>query len=204
MTREDSRVHPSVINLALFSRKDLPFIAGLKVRWHLAGCSECGNQVRLFRSAVEQVRHSARTEPLGGLELDWPRLEREMLGNIAVGLDAARCIEKVGRKRGFLRAAALIAGLGVLFVWGWFAHIPAEQNARLYSAIRSAFTRPPTLQAPELKATPGGIAVRTQGATLTLLHPPSAVVSLSGSSAVMARYVDDETGQITITKVYAQ
>jgi hypothetical protein len=55
-----------------------------------------------------------------------------------------------------------------------------------------------------LRSTPEGIAVRTQGATLTILHPRSAVVSLSGSSAVAARYVDEDTGQVTIANVYGQ
>jgi hypothetical protein len=55
-----------------------------------------------------------------------------------------------------------------------------------------------------LQSTPGGIAVRTQGATLTILHPNSAVISLSGTSGVSARYFDEETGQVTITKVYGQ
>jgi len=55
-----------------------------------------------------------------------------------------------------------------------------------------------------VRTTPQGIAVRSQGATLTLLNPSSATVSLSGASAVGARYIDDETGQITITNVYGQ
>ena len=55
-----------------------------------------------------------------------------------------------------------------------------------------------------VQTTPHGIAVRSQGATLTLLSPSSATVSFSGASAVGARYIDDETGQITITNVYGQ
>jgi hypothetical protein len=55
-----------------------------------------------------------------------------------------------------------------------------------------------------LKNTPDGIAVRTQGATLTIMHPRSAVVLVSGPSSMSARYVDEDTGQVTITKVYAQ
>jgi hypothetical protein len=55
-----------------------------------------------------------------------------------------------------------------------------------------------------LRSTPGGIVVRSQGGTLTILHPNSAVVSLSGTAGVSARYIDEETGQVTITKVYGQ
>jgi hypothetical protein len=62
----------------------------------------------------------------------------------------------------------------------------------------------PQIAGTQLKTTPDGIAVRAQGATLTILHPASAVVSVSGPSSMSARYVDEETGQVTITKVYAQ
>jgi hypothetical protein len=55
-----------------------------------------------------------------------------------------------------------------------------------------------------LRATPDGISVRAQGATLTILHPRSAVVSMSGASAVRARYVDEDSGEVTITSVYGQ
>jgi len=55
-----------------------------------------------------------------------------------------------------------------------------------------------------LRTTPDGITVRTESATLTIMHPPSAVLSLSGASSVAARYVDEQTGQVTITKVYGQ
>jgi len=50
------------------------------------------------------------------------------------------------------------------------------------------------------------ISVHAQGATLTLLNPGATpvTVSLSGSSAVTASYVDDATGQVTITNVYGQ
>jgi hypothetical protein len=41
---------------------------------------------------------------------------------------------------------------------------------------------------------------------LTLLHPGATdvTVSVNGAGSVGARYVDDETGQVTIASVYGQ
>jgi len=122
-----------------------------------------------------------------------------------VGVAAARCIENVHGRRKFLTRAAIAVGLTALFVGGWMTHIPMEQTEHLFASLRRvAGIERPQATGTELRTTPDGIAVRTQGATLMILNPPTAVVSLSGRSAVSARYVDEETGELTITKVYAQ
>ncbi len=199
--------HPSIDNLALYSAGDLPLVAGWRVRYHVAHCAECERQVLLFRAAATELKREASTETLTGFEAiaDWPSLEREMMGNIGVGVDAARCIEGVGKRRSLVMRFALLAALVALFVAGWITHIPSEQTQHLFATLRSftGFERP-VPAGTVLRSTPEGLAVRTQGATLTILHPRSAVVSLSGSSAVAARYVDEDTGQVTIANVYGQ
>jgi len=199
--------HPSIEDLALGSAGDLPLVAGWRVRYHIAHCAECERQVLLFRASAAELKREASAETLTGFEAiaDWPSLEREMMGNIGVGVDAARCIEGVGKRRSLAVRFALIAALVLLFAAGWITHIPTEQTQHLFATLRSftGFERPVPMGI-VLRSTPEGIAVRTQGATLTILHPRSAVVSLSGSSSVAARYVDEDTGQVTITNVYGQ
>lgn len=200
-------LHPSSETLALYASGDLPLVTRLRVGRHVAYCGDCEQQVLLFRSATTQLKREANAQTLTGFEAiaHWPALEREMTGNIAVGVDASRCIENVGRKRAFFYRFAMIAGLTILFAAGWVTHIPREETNRLVSSLRGAagLDRPQFIGT-VLRSTPDGIAVRTQGATLTILHPTSAVISLSGSSGVAARYIDEETGQVTITKVYGQ
>lgn len=205
MTKHAS--HPSIETLALCSSGDLPLLAGWRVGYHVSHCEQCEREVGLFRSATADLKREASAETLTGFEAiaDWPSLEREMLGNIGVGLDAARCIEGVGSRRPLTIRFVLAAGLLLLFVAGWMTHIPAGETQHLLATLRNfaGFERPvPT--GTVLRSTPTGIAVRTQGATLTILHPRSAVVSFSGSSAVAARYLDEDTGQVTITNVYGQ
>ena len=205
MTEQAS--HPSLETLALHSAGDLPLVAGWRARYHVAHCDECERHVHLFQSTTAELKREASSETLTGFEAiaDWPSLEREMLGNIGVGVDAARCIEGVGKRSSWAVRLAVATGLFLLFAAGWVTHIPSEQTQHLLATLRTftGFDRP----APSgtvLRSTPEGIAVRTQGATLTILHPRSAVVSLSGNSAVAARYLDEDTGQVTITNVYGQ
>jgi hypothetical protein len=199
--------HPQLETLALYSTADLPLVTRLRVGRHVAHCGDCEQQVLLFRSAKTELQREANTQTLTGFEAitHWPVIEREMLGNIAVGLDAARCIENVGRKRSLLFRVSVATGLIALFVAGWVTHIPREQTERLATTLRN-FTglERPQLPGTVLRSTPEGIAVRTQGATLTILHPASAVISMSGPSSVAARYIDEESGQVTITNVYGQ
>lgn len=200
-------LHPGAGMLALFSAGDLAWREMWRLRRHINHCEQCEQQVAEFRAAKTELKREAQSETLTAFEAiaDWTALEREMLGNIGVGVAAARCIDKVRHGRSLLIKGVVFAGFTVLFVAGWVTHIPREQTAHLAASIRQIIgLERPQILGTQLKTTPDGIAVRAQGATLTIMHPPSAVVSLSGPSSMSARYVDEETGQVTITKVYAQ
>jgi hypothetical protein len=163
--------------------------------------------VALFKSAHAELKREAQDQTLTGFEAiaDWARLEREMLGNIGVGLAAGRCIDKVGRKVSWLGRTSIAAAAIALLVIGWMTHIPIQDTQHLASSIRRLVgLERPAISGTIVQSTPDGISVRTQQATLTILHPASAVVSVSGASAMAARYVDEDTGQVTITNVYGQ
>ncbi len=208
MARQDPAIHPDNEVLALYSRGDLPWRQRWSVRKHVQLCRQCGYQLEQFKSATAALRQEAMEEMPAASEsiANWSALEREMVGNIKVGLDAARCIENVGRRRSTGWRFAVTTGLlSVILTVGWIANIPSAQRGHLEDSLRRiAGLYPPSSGGTVVQTTPLGIAVRSQGATLTLLNPSSATVSLSGASAVGARYIDDETGQITITNVYGQ
>ena len=114
---------------ALF-RHDLPLTTRWRLGRHIKRCAECGHQVLLFASAHAELSREAQQQTLTGFEAiaDWPRLELEMLGNIAVGVSAARCIEKVGHKRVWIVRCSLAAAFSALFVVGWVTHIPGSET----------------------------------------------------------------------------
>ena len=199
--------HPTLQALCLFAGGDFPWTTRVRMGRHIRGCSACEQQVALFRGARVELRREANAETLTSFEAiaDWSRLEREMHGNIAVGVSAARCVDKVTRGRVFFWRGAFIAGMTSLFVAGWMTHIPRQQTDHLVASLRRLVgLDQQEIAGTVVRTTPEGITVRSQGATLTIMHPPSAVVTMSGSSAVEARYVDEQTGQVTITNVYGQ
>ena len=204
---ETTDLHPSAPILALFSSGDLPWKEKWRLKRHVNRCEACELQVAEYRAAKAELKREAQAETLTAFEAiaDWGVLEREMLGNIGVGVAAARAIDKVRRGRSLLMKSAIIAGMSALFVAGWITHVPREQTVHLAASLRQiiGWDRP-QISGTQLKTTPDGIVVRTQGATLTIMHPRSAVVVASGPWSMSARYVDEDSGQVTITKVYAQ
>ncbi len=202
-----SRQHFPAGLAALYTGGDLPWTVRLKMKGHLRRCEECARQVELFRAATAELRREAEANTLTGFEAiaDWSRLEREMIGNIAVGVAAARCVDKVKRKGPLWLRASFALGLGVLFAAGWVTHIPAEDTGRLWASLRHwAGMETAASMDVVVRSSPDSVAVRSQGTTLKLIHPRSAVASISGNSAVEARYIDEQTGQVTITGVYGQ
>lgn len=208
--------HPVLSMLSLFagadgsgrgSGKDLSWVNRFRIRRHLARCARCEQQVTAIRAGSIELRREAETETLTSFEAiaDWTRLEREMVGNIAVGLAAARCIDHVKKSRKMLVGVAAVVGFTAVFALGWSTHIPREQTERVFRSIRGlAGNDLPQVNGTVLRSLPEGVAVRSQGSVLTILHPRWARVSVTGNSAVEARFVDEDTGQVTITSVYGQ
>lgn len=200
--------HLEAAELALWASRDLSWPRRFRLGRHIAECDVCGRQVAQFRAAREAFRRDADSQTLTGYEAiaDWSRLEREMLGNIAVGVAAARCIDKVGRKRFRNWRGALVgAGMATLLALGWMMNVPRDESEHLASSIRRIVGMDRSRSSGTiLQSTPDGIAVRAQGATMTLLHPASAVVTVAGNASVGALYVDQDSGEVTITNVYGQ
>ena len=199
--------HPSLDLLSLYSSGDLPLLLRWRTGQHVHACAECEQQVLSLRAAKTELLREARGEVLTGFEAiaDWQTLENVMMGNIRVGVAASRCIENVGRGHRLGLRFAWGAGMVALFMAGWVARVPSEDTQRIVTALRRAVGLEQTQFAGTvLRSTPDGISVKTQGGTLTILHPQSAVVSMAGPASVTARYVDDDSGQVTITNVYGQ
>ncbi|HEX7359745.1 MAG TPA: hypothetical protein VF283_04570 [Bryobacteraceae bacterium] len=189
--------HPSLRTLALYASGDLSRFAIWRANGHVRRCGICSREVEAFRSAGAALKRSAEEQALAriGPLAHGKRLEREMTGNIAVGVAAARCVERTGRKHiGLWRGALAAVAVAAIFIVTWLVHTPKPQPLIAKSSGANAGTI--------IETTPGGIAVRSQGASLTILHPASAVVSLASGPGVSARYIDEETGEVTITNVY--
>src|SRR5262249_30504460 len=144
--------------------------------------------------------------------VEWERLASEMTANIRVGLAAGECVAPRPRKAVIWgwRPVAVMAGLAVLLAGGWWLNMPPAETKALGRAVssiwrgRSAGTREE--RGPVVAASASGIELRENGSALAVsqgtARPVAVSVSLQGSAS--ARYVDADTGQVTITSVYVQ
>jgi len=181
--------HPDGIQLALWRELDWP------TRWrisrHLRQCTACASEVRSFEASERRLREMAGEMPPG---LNWDALAAEMTGNVRVGIAAGRCVAPAVAPGGLSWRTALVFGsTALLLITALWLNPPLRKDQLATRGI-------------VLATTPSGIELKENGSALTLMHVRSEkeplVVSAPGSLRV--RYVDSETGQITINNVYAQ
>jgi Putative zinc-finger len=201
--------HFSETDLALFVSGDLSLWRGAVVRFHIAGCERCRRVTQEFRADRERLRRVASELPAS---LDWDRLAAEMTANIHLGLSAGECVAPRRRKSPALswRPAAIMAGAALMLAAGWWLNMPPSTTKALGRALTAVIHGPSgVVDDPGMvvSASDKGIELRENGTSLGISQgsaPPLSVsVSVQGSAS--ARYIDTETGQVTITSVsYAQ
>ena len=187
--------HPGEQELTLYSSGDLKTIAMWRVGMHVRSCMQCAAEV----ANTAAVMTALRTQP-GELPatLHWDRLAAEMTANIHLGLEAGECIRPVrAHPRHTLpwRAVTVMAGLsGVLITGAWWLNPPRD--------YRETALRPSPI---EVRSSQGGIEVKENGSAMILMHTRGQqrpiIVSTPGS--LRARFVDQDTGQVTINNVYS-
>ena len=187
--------HPSESSLALLAGGDLGVWARWRMRLHLSGCERCRRELEQFEFSRERLRFAPEEVP--GV-VNWASLAAEMKANIRLGLAAGECVvdsdhAASGSRLGWKPALAL-AGLTLVIVSGWLVQLP----------------RP--LQAPRgttLQATSSGIELQQRNnRSLAVLYRAKGedpvLLSVNTDGSVRARYVDSDTGQVTIANVYTE
>jgi hypothetical protein len=206
--------HPLQSDLALYSTGDLPLWRRPLVRMHLGGCDACRSWVAAFDSDRESIRRLASEMPQG---VNWDRLAAEMSANVRVGLEAGECVASRVHKptiaRGW-RVAAASAGVAVLLVSAWWLNMPRADSVALGRAMQRIAQAGPWRvsglaledRGPTVEVSASGIQLEQNGSTLGMSkgqeRPVNVTLSVQGSAR--ARYIDADTGQVTITGVYAQ
>lgn len=201
--------HPDERRLALFACGDAGWMERVALGRHVAGCEQCRDKAEAFRRDRETVRHGAAELPPN---LDWNRLAAEMTANIRVGLEAGECVSGppvVRRTRHVSwRPVFATAGLTAVVFSALYLNFPVEQRTNLARSFEKLWsTSAPVEEAGvALASTRNGIEVRENGSALTMVNPGDApsVVVVNTAGSLRARYVDSDTGQVTITNVYAQ
>ncbi|HEY4084627.1 MAG TPA: hypothetical protein VGM43_01755 [Bryobacteraceae bacterium] len=189
--------HPSEANLALLAGGDCGWIERLRLNNHVSHCGDCQDAMASFA----EIRTSLHEMALPAVAVDdanWQRLAGEMRANIRLGLAAGECVApgaaESAARPWFPRFAYSVAGVIVLLGAGMF--------------LRGLLPHPelPISRATIVESTAKGIQVRTTAGTMTLLNQSDAEPdqTITSQGAVRARYVDGNTGTVTITSVYAE
>ena len=134
--------------------------------------------------------------------VEWGRLGAEMRANIRLGLAAGQCVAPAEpeRIRVAWRTPAVALPLLLIIIAGWILQsVPPLKSVRASGPVVAS-------RGVVLDGGPAGIGVEQDGRGFRLLHPRAAdsIVYSVGSESVNARYVDADTGQVTISHVYAE
>jgi anti-sigma factor RsiW len=183
--------HPPETSLALYASGDAGPIEQWRMQRHVAACAECRETVAKYSALRSEI-----TEADAAADVSWNKLAAEMRANIRLGLEAGECVNPPARHFGFLGARSLAAcgSLAVLLVAALWLERPAPRVAQKQDADQIV-----------LESTSSGIQVTEGGQTLGLLHGSArSVDTFASGMAMRARYVDAETGNVTINNVYVQ
>jgi hypothetical protein len=184
--------HPKDKDLALFAGGDASRWKQFRIRRHVKGCSRCASLMNGYHAQREELSSLANMPEW----LDWDGLAAEMRGNISVGIEAARIVDvpAAPRERLGWQPAFVMAMLVMLVLGGWWYYFP-------HRGLQTRSDAPVILG-----ATQQGIEMRQGDRALALMHSEAEDVSYSvdGGGSVRASYVDSETGNVTISHVYAE
>jgi anti-sigma factor RsiW len=183
--------HPNPETLALHAGGDLGAMAGWRTRRHLARCAECREEVARF----EQFRQLLPSLD-DSQDVHWGRLAAEMKANIRLGLAAGECVRTedpagAGPIWSFARVGVALASVAALLAMGVVLDRPAPTVARETGVV--------------VQATADGVQVREGGQSMGLMHSGTSrdavTYQVGAQGSVEARYVDSETGYVTVNKV---
>ena len=186
-------LHPGDKQLALFSGNESSGLERLRVWWHVRECDRCRREVETMRVNSALLRGTVAKLPAG---LNWDRLAAEMTANIHVGLEAGECVGSVVQRKPSIfgwRPAAAMAGMGLMMAAAWWLNPPRQSGlVARHSPV-------------EIRTSATGLEVKENGSALILMHTrgQQAPIIVSTPGSLRARYVDQDTGQVTINNVYA-
>lgn len=191
--------HPSQASLALHAGGDLGRWARWHIERHLSDCDRCREEVATF-AGMREILPEVGEIP----ESIWTRLEAETKANIRLGLAAGECVRpgEVPLRHSLFsgaRAIVALASMAALLVTGLMLERPIPRPA-------AGSGRGVEREGIVVQSTIDGIQVRQGGQALQLMHAGAQNVtySVGAQGSMRARYVDPETGYVTINNVYVE
>jgi anti-sigma factor RsiW len=186
--------HPNQATLALHAGGDLgPLRRWLTAR-HVAGCAECREEVASYSEMREMLPELAEMP-----EISWNRMAAEIKANVRLGLEAGECVrstELPSHRASMTGWRAVVAFASVVVLVG--GCLVLERPA------------PQIVHAAETAVESGKDGIQLQAGDDRMLGlmnvgAQKAVYHFDAQGSMGARYMDPETGSVTINTVsYAQ
>jgi hypothetical protein len=223
--------HVAETDLALLGTGDLSMWRQTAVKLHVSFCRRCAERVEQYRRDRGVVRALAAQMP-AGVDWDKLSAEMTAnihLGIEAGECVTPRGRTPIFKPNegwasrwaaqwmpaSFWKPAAVAMGVTVLLSGAWWLNVPPSGADSLMQAFRNIANGGRAPQAmlddrvPVVEVTDAGVRVRENGSILGVrLTQPNArparpvVVSVSVQGSASAHYVDNDTGQVTVTSVY--
>ena len=181
--------HPAENDLALFAGGETGRFQHYVLQRHVRGCGDCQEKIAEFQHLRDELAQVEMPE------LNWNSLAAEMRANIRLGLEAGACV-RTSRLANVWNPRFTVAFASLLLLVA--SSLFMRDGMPRVTAVESVI--------PILQSSGSGIELRTGSNSLTLLnHNGSAAnQTVSAQGRIAARYIDRETGAVTINNVYLQ
>ena len=182
--------HPREHDLALLAGGEAGRIRQFFLDRHVQDCADCQKKITDY----QEMRDDLALLDLP--DLNWNFLAADMRANIRLGLEAGACVSAGKPAPRRWNPRPVLAFTCVLLV---AAAAELFRDARPHRLAAADAT-------PVLESTGSGIELRTGANSLMLLnhHGSAAAQTVSAQGEVGARYIDSDTGSVTINNVYLQ
>lgn len=180
--------HPSEADLALFAGGELGPLARWRIEGHLHDCGECRRTVGEFFEMRSRVMDLAELP-----QLDWPALASSIYRQVEMSRAAAEHPARAASLE--LRPA-------------WASALALASMLVLGGYVTYRYGAPPAASAVFLNASAGSVELRVGNQQVLTLNnggqKEEQVNWRVSADAVSARYLDADTGNITVNNVYTQ
>ena len=188
--------HPAETTLALMAGGELGVWTRWRVSRHIANCPRCRRRSEAYAASRQRLQLTVSEMPEG---VNWERLAAEMKANVRVGLAAGACVgpaePPLGRPRWqkiVILTPVVVPVVALLLLGVWLGSSRPRAGGAAW------------VDGTLIEATSGGIELRQGDRMLSLRQPGAGAVTyaVNAQGTIGARYVDADTGQVTIHNVY--
>jgi hypothetical protein len=183
--------HPDENGLAVLAGGEAGRVHRFFLERHLRNCENCQDKVAAFHDLRGQLAEVELPD------VNWNFLAAEMRANIRLGLEAGACVRTAKVSKGWNPRLTVVFASLLLLV----AASVLLTDARLRHPVNVAEAATPVLQ-----PTGSGIELRNGRDSFSFLDDKGTRTdqTVSAQGVIQARYVNGDTGSVTINNVYLQ